>query len=70
MRSFDTFERRERADVCKRIKRKLHNGAVILLHDRCKDADVLLEHILEEIKACHRQVVMLDKLFEIEKYEN
>ncbi len=70
VRSLDTFERRGRMDVCNRIKRKLHNGAVILLHDRCKDADVLLAHVLDEIKACNRQVVMLDKLFEIAKYEN
>jgi len=70
VRSFDTVERRARTDVCKRIKRKLHNGAVLLLHDRCKDADLLLANVLEEIKACNMQVVSLDKLFEIEKYEN
>ena len=70
VRSFDTIEKRTREDVCRRIKRKLHNGAVILLHDRCKNADILLEYLLEEISACNMQVVMLDKLLEIEKYEN
>lgn len=70
VRSLDTFERRGRMEVCNRIKRKLHNGAVVLLHDRCKDADLLLAHVLEEIKACNMQVVALDKLFEIERYEN
>ncbi len=70
VRSLDTFERRGRMAVCNRIKRKLHPGAVILLHDRCKEADVLLAQVLDEIKACNRQVVMLDKLFEIAKYEN
>ena len=70
IRSFDTFEKQDRNNICKRVKRKLHNGAVILLHDRCKDADVLLEYILREVKACNMQVVMLDKLFGIEKYES
>ena len=70
VRSFDTVEKRDRADVCRRIRRRLHNGAVILLHDRCKDADILLEYLLEEIRACNMQVVMLDKLLEVEKYEN
>ena len=70
VRSFDTVEKRDRADVCRRIRRRLHNGAVILLHDRCKDADILLEYLLEEISACNMQVVMLDKLLEVEKYEN
>lgn len=70
VRSLDTMEKRDRIDVCNRIKRKLHNGAVILLHDRCKDADILLEHLLEEIRTCNMQVVILDKLFEIDGYEN
>ena len=70
VRSFDTFEGRDRTEVCRRIGRKLHNGAVLLLHDRCKDADVLLESVLKEIKARNMQVVTLDKLFDIEKYEN
>lgn len=70
IRSLDTFESRDRNAVCKRIKRKLHNGAVILLHDRCKDADMLLEHVLKEIEICNMQVVLLDKLFEIKGYES
>lgn len=70
VRSFDTIEKWDREDVCRRIRRKLHNGAVILLHDRCKNADILLEYLLDEISACNMQVVMLDKLLEIEKYEN
>ena len=70
VRSFDTFEKKDRDAVCKHIKRKLCNGSVILLHDRCKDADILLEYVLKEIKACNMQVVMLDRLFEIKAYEN
>lgn len=70
VRSLDTIKKRDRIDVCSSIKRRLHNGAVILLHDSCRDADILLEHLLEEIRTCNMQVVMLDKLFEIDKYEN
>lgn len=70
IRSLDTLEGTDRNEVCKRIKRKLRNGSVILLHDRCKDSDILLEYVINEIQACNMRIVMLDKLFEIQKYEN
>lgn len=50
IRSLDTISCNSREKVCKNVVKKLHNGAVILLHDRCLDADVLLEMLLIEIE--------------------
>lgn len=49
IRSLDTLSRRTREDVCSRIIRQLHPGAIILLHDRCNDADVLLQMLIPRI---------------------
>lgn len=68
LRSFDTLKV-DRSVVCRRIKRKLHNGAVILLHDRCDNADILLESVLKEIETRNLQVAGLDKIFDIKKHE-
>lgn len=70
IRSFDTVGRIARKRVCDRIGKALHRGAVILLHDRCREADLLLEGVLKEIAACGLQAVRLDKLFEMKEYEN
>lgn len=70
IRSLDTFEGRDRQAVNRRIRRRLHDGAVILLHDRCRDADLLLEAVIGEIRASGREIVPLDELFEIKCYEN
>lgn len=49
IRSLDTLSRRSREDICSRIIRQLHPGAIILLHDRCNDADVLLQMLIPRI---------------------
>lgn len=46
IRSLDTLSRWSRERVCRRIEKRLHPGAVILLHDRMAEADVLLEQLL------------------------
>ena len=69
IRSYDTVEQMDRDSICRRVGRKLCNGGVILLHDRCKDADIVLESVVAAIKASGRETVTIDKLFEIEGYE-
>ena len=70
VRSLDTFGCRSREAVLGRIKHKLHKGAIVLLHDRCNDADVLLERLLQELAKCNMRVVALDELFGIKRYES
>jgi len=69
IRSLDTWKWRDRKTVCERICGRLHDGAVILLHDRCEDADLLLEYVIQEIEASGRRIVPLDELFDMECYE-
>ena len=68
IRSLDTLEGRDREAVCRRIRRRLHKGAVILLHDRCADADLLVEAVIGAVRASGMDFVALDELFEIECY--
>lgn len=49
IRSLDTVSKRSREDVCEGIIKRLHPGAVILLHDRCDDADILLQMLILKI---------------------
>ncbi|MGM9746904.1 MAG: polysaccharide deacetylase family protein [Paludibacteraceae bacterium] len=46
IRSHDTNPKRTRTDIVQRIERRLHSGAIILLHDNRAESDVLLEKIL------------------------
>lgn len=49
IRSLDTISRRKRWKVCEQTVNKLHSGAIILLHDRCAGADVLLQDLISAI---------------------
>lgn len=49
IRSLDTVSRRSRENVCNGIIKRLHSGAIILLHDRCNDADILLQMLIPQI---------------------
>ena len=68
IRSLDTVKSRE--DVAKKVERQLHPGAIILLHDRCNDADVLLETIIASTIEKKYTFVPLDELLKIDAYEN
>lgn len=70
IRSFDTVREFPETLICDRVVGKLHRGAIILLHDRCKDADVLLQKLIEEINSKGYKVVALNKQFNIEAYED
>lgn len=70
IRSLDTIKSRKREEVCKKVIKNLHPGAIILLHERCEGSDELVNDI---ITAIHRQgyrFVSLDKMLKIDAYEN
>ena len=62
IRSLDTVSRRSRENVCNEIIKRLHPGAVILLHDRCDDADILLQMLIPQIIEKGYRFTTIDKL--------
>ena len=70
LRSFDTCGCISRKRIFNHLMRKLHPGAIVLLHDRCDKADELLEKFIESIQEKDYEVVGLDELFNIRVYED
>lgn len=70
VRSLDTVAKHSREYICNRVVSRLHNGAVILLHDRCEEADVLLRMLIEKIEEQNYRFVALNEMFNIEVYES
>lgn len=62
IRSLDTLSKRSRESVCSGIIRRLHPGAVILLHDRCNDADTLLRMLIPVIIEKGYRFTLIDDL--------
>ena len=65
-----TFEPLTREEVAQKVLKNLHAGAIILLHDRCQEADSLVENIIE---GAHKQgyvFASLDKMINVKPYEN
>ena len=52
-----------------RILRRLHPGAVILLHDRCAGSERLVGLLVEGLRSRGLEPVTLPELFDIEAYE-
>lgn len=69
IRSLDTVMRQSREEVCRRVLKRLHPGAVILLHDRLPEADRLLEQLLVGLHERGYRVVPIEDLLKIEAYE-
>lgn len=69
IRSFDTNENENREDICKRIVKQLHNGAIILLHDRCQNADKLLESLISYLLDKKYHIINFDDMFDIVPYK-
>lgn len=69
VRSFDTISLFKREYICKRIIKKIHKGAVILLHDKCNDSDKLLEMLIISLYNMGYKIVPLDELLKIDAYE-
>lgn len=68
IRSFDTDNDRSRNEILSRVLRQLHNGAIILLHDRCDKADELLQLLISNLQQKNYDIVNLDTLLDIEPY--
>ncbi len=68
IRSLDTVKSRE--DVAKKVEIQLHPGAIILLHDRCENADVLLENIITSAIEKGYRFVSLDEMLKLKVYED
>ena len=47
---------------------KLHNGGIILLHDRCEKADELLDMLISELKENKYEIINLDDMLDINPY--
>lgn len=69
IRSYDTMSRPTRESVVKGVMKKIHPGAIILLHDRCDGAEVLLERLITECTQQGYRFVALDEILNIKVYE-
>ena len=68
IRSLDTVEKRTREAVMDRIASQMKPGSVLLLHDRCKDSDKLLQMILQHIDEKGYKVLTLEEMFNLKAY--
>lgn len=68
IRSLDTMGQSPER-VAARILRRLHPGAVILLHDRCAGSEQLVGLLVEGLRSRGLEPVTLPELFDIEAYE-
>ena len=68
VRSLDTVEGRTRDEILARIASQLRPGSVILLHDRCKDADRLLQMLLQYLEENGYKVVTIEEMFKLKIY--
>ena len=69
IRSFDTIEKKDRKEVCTRILKRIKNGSVILLHDRCPKSEKLLAQLLTELRKRDYKIEPLDTILNIQAYE-
>jgi peptidoglycan/xylan/chitin deacetylase (PgdA/CDA1 family) len=70
IRSYDTNIRPTRKSVVKGIMKRIHPGAIILLHDRCDGAEELLEMLIRECTQRGYRFVALDEMLNIRSYES
>ena len=68
IRSLDTMGQSPER-VAARILRRLHPGAVILLHDRCAGSERLVGLLVEGLRSRGLEPVTLPELLDIEAYE-
>jgi peptidoglycan/xylan/chitin deacetylase (PgdA/CDA1 family) len=61
---------KSRESINKKVISKLHPGAIILLHDSCRDADVLLKQLILSILEKGYKILPLDEMLNIEVYES
>ena len=69
IRSLDTVGK-SRDLVAEKVIRQLHPGAIILLHDRCENADILLEKIISSSIEKGYEFVSLHEMLKLKVYED
>ena len=70
IRTLDTIKRRNSEKVRGRVVDLLHPGAIILLHDRCTNADMLLDEVINAILKKKYSFITLDKILKSDVYES
>ena len=69
VRSFDTLSHISRKIIRNRVVRKAGPGAIILLHDRVKNADLLLNLILSDLSSQGYKFTTVEELMKSDIYE-
>lgn len=70
IRSLDTVSYKRRDKVCERVVKRLRPGGIILLHDRCRQADVLLEMLIKAVRRQGYDFISLQNLLDSKAYED
>jgi len=68
LRSFDTVKN-DRIKVVNKIKKLIQPGAVILLHDRCTDSELVVNDVIEFAVNHGYTLERADSLLNIKPYE-
>lgn len=68
IRSLDTLNVPEK--ISSRVLRLLHPGAIILLHDRCVNIDIVLDNLINEIHKRKYSFITLEQILNHDAYEN
>ena len=68
IRSLDTVEKRTREEIVERVIPQIKPGSVILLHDRCKDSDRLLEMLFQYLDDNGYKVKTVEEMFNLKAY--
>ncbi len=63
IRSLDTLSSGDVEGTARRVFRRLHPGAIVLLHDRCENADSLLEVLIKGIEDRGYRIVPIEEGF-------
>ena len=63
------YEGKTADEMCERIKKKIRNGSIILMHNDTKHTATGLQQIIDTIKDEGYEIVPLDELIYYENYE-
>ncbi|MGM9795060.1 MAG: polysaccharide deacetylase family protein [Candidatus Aphodosoma sp.] len=69
VRSFDTLSHISRKIIRNRVVRQTRPGAIILLHDRVRNADLLLDLILSDLSSLGYKFTTVEELMKLDIYE-
>ncbi len=69
VRMFDTIPGISIAFKMRRLISKVRPGSVIQLHDKCRNADIIVDEMLTKLANNGYKIVSLEEMFNIEAYE-